>query len=76
MAKPLTRQQEWRRKHPRRYQAHLFIQRLKRKGELTPQPCEVCNARAEAHHPDYDRPEVVRWLCRRHHVQLHRREGS
>ena len=77
MADIPTRQQLWRRNNPRRYQAHLAVGRLKRKGLLTPQPCEVCGAeRAEAHHPDYDRPSLVSWLCRRHHVQLHRREGG
>lgn len=76
MSKPLTRQQAWRRKHPRRYLAHLYVQAAKRIGELTPQPCETCGAKAEAHHPDYDRPGYVRWLCRRHHRQLHLREAA
>lgn len=40
-------------------------------------PCEVCGAtRAEAHHEDYDRPLDVRWLCHRHHMELHRRVSA
>lgn len=76
MTKPLTRQQQWRRNNPRRYAAHLYVETLKRLGVLSPQPCEACGATAEAHHPDYDRPGDVRWLCRKHHVQLHARGGT
>lgn len=74
MAKPLTRQQRWRRDNPRRYLAHLYIGTAKRLGLVTPQPCEVCGAeKADAHHDDYSRPGEVRWLCRRHHKQIHAR---
>lgn len=42
-------------------------------GRLTPQPCEVCGIEpAEKHHDDYDKPLTVRWLCRPHHLELHR----
>jgi hypothetical protein len=73
MTKPLTRQQQWRRANPRRYLAHLYVEAAKRCGILTPQPCEICGGKAEAHHPDYNRPGDVRWLCRKHHAQLHAR---
>jgi hypothetical protein len=37
-------------------------------------PCEVCGSPfAEAHHPDYDRPMLVNWYCRKHHQAEHRR---
>jgi hypothetical protein len=36
--------------------------------------CEDCgDPDTEAHHPDYDRPMVVRWLCRKCHKAEHRR---
>lgn len=76
MAKPLNRQQRWRRENPRRYAAHLHVENLKRLGILTPEPCEVCGEKAEAHHDDYDRPGDVRWLCRRHHRQVHARRAE
>jgi hypothetical protein len=70
-----TRQQRWRRANPRRYAAHLYVEAGKRLGFITPQPCETCGAeKAEAHHEDYSRPGEVRWLCRKHHRQLHARE--
>jgi hypothetical protein len=43
-------------------------------GELKRTPCEVCgtNKRIEAHHTDYTKHLEVRWLCIKHHRELHR----
>ncbi|OFX03899.1 MAG: hypothetical protein A3E78_07400 [Alphaproteobacteria bacterium RIFCSPHIGHO2_12_FULL_63_12] len=47
----------------------------KRIGLLKPEPCASCSApKAEMHHPDYDLPLDVVWLCRSCHLELHRRE--
>jgi hypothetical protein len=44
------------------------------RGELTPQPCEVCDdVKTDAHHTDYSKPLDVRWLCRQHHTEEHAR---
>lgn len=48
-----------------------ITKRLIRLGKLAVKPC-ACGAAAEAHHPDYDRPALVVWVCRRHHTELHR----
>jgi ribosomal protein S27AE len=70
----LTRQADWRRRHPSKYAAHLAVQRALKHGELIKTPCEVCGeAKVDAHHDDYKSPLAVRWLCRRHHVRLHKR---
>ena len=43
------------------------------RGDLLRQPCEVCGeTRVDAHHEDYSKPLEVRWLCRCHHMELHR----
>jgi hypothetical protein len=40
---------------------------------LPRQPCEKCGAqKAHAHHDDYSKPLVVRWLCPADHVEWHR----
>jgi hypothetical protein len=44
-----------------------------RSGKLVRGLCEVCGAaKPEAHHDDYSKPLDVRWLCSKHHKQLHR----
>lgn len=46
---------------------------LVKRGKLKKQPCEVCGSeKVEAHHDDYDKPAEVRWLCKVHHVDLHK----
>jgi hypothetical protein len=50
------------------------------RGQLVPQPCEVCGATGQmndgrravqAHHDDYNYPLRVRWLCQKDHHQWH-----
>jgi ribosomal protein S27AE len=44
-------------------------------GKIEKQPCEVCGSTVvEAHHEDYDKPLEVRWLCRAHHVEVHKQK--
>jgi hypothetical protein len=46
---------------------------LIRRGVLVRQPCIWCkHTPGEAHHPDYDRPRLVVWMCRPHHLEFHR----
>ncbi|MEY9162207.1 hypothetical protein ABIE78_000326 [Sinorhizobium fredii] len=72
MLKTDTRQANWRRANPGKYDAHLAVQRAVNAGELEKQTCEVCGIEAvDAHHDQYDEPLKVRWLCRRHHTRLH-----
>lgn len=42
--------------------------------ELPRSPCEVCGKTigVHAHHDDYSKPLLVRWLCARHHMQIHK----
>lgn len=67
-----TRQANWRRANPAKYDAHLAVQRALNAGEIAKLPCEVCgDETVDAHHDQYDEPLNVRWLCRRHHTRLH-----
>lgn len=56
---------------PQRATARYAVSNAIRDGRLARQPCWVCGDRAEAHHPDYDRPLDVVWLCQPHHQQAH-----
>src|SRR5512146_228853 len=71
---------EWRKTHPlseterRKDIARSYLRVYIRRGKIQRQPCEVCGAPAEAHHHDYSKPLEVRWLCRPHHLELHKAE--
>lgn len=42
-------------------------------GRILRQPCEICgDVQVEAHHDDYSKRLEIRWLCKRHHTDLHR----
>lgn len=39
-------------------------------------PCEVCGVKnAEIHHLDYSKPLKIKWLCRKHHCEWHKKNG-
>jgi hypothetical protein len=71
---------EIRRKISERYANKNRIKRLAkdkvhnalRAGRLTRLKCEVCGElKTEGHHPDYNQPLKVRWLCKKHHMEAH-----
>lgn len=48
-----------------------------KRGALKKLPCSVCgDANSQIHHPDYDKPLEVVWLCRKHHLELHEAEKT
>jgi len=64
-----------------RYAVRVAIE----KGKLIPQPCEECGydglnkngARGvHAHHPDYNHPLQIIWLCSRCHKAWHRKYSA
>ena len=61
----------WRKDHPKGRKAQGQVAHALRSGRLVRQPCWVCGEKAVAHHPDYDRPLDVVWLCQAHHKQAH-----
>lgn len=58
-------------RNPKQFRARHAVKKAVLKGLIRPLPCFVCGEPAEAHHPDYDRPLDVVWLCRAHHRQAH-----
>lgn len=61
----------YRKTNPKRARANAMVTRAVRAGLLKKQPCWVCGEKALAHHPDYDSPLDVVWLCQPHHKQAH-----
>jgi len=63
---------EWKAQFPNRRKAQLLLGYAVKRNEVTKQPCFVCGVeKVEAHHPDYDRPLDVIWMCPAHHKQTH-----
>ncbi len=59
----------YKKNHPEKHKAHKKAQyHIKR------EVCLVvgCNLIGERHHPDYDKPLAVKFLCKRHHNMFHR----
>ena len=62
--------------YPEKYRAHYLTTNAVRDGRLEKTPCEVCGEnKVEGHHDDYDKPLDVRWLCRKHHLEVHGKEA-
>lgn len=48
---------------------------LVKNGIITNEKCIICgNSKSEKHHPDYNNPKNIVWLCRKHHIELHTKE--
>jgi hypothetical protein len=68
---------EWRKTHPlkglakKKDTCRSYAGSYVRRGHITVKPCEICGETAEMHHPDYNDPTRVEWLCREHHLELH-----
>ncbi len=64
---------EWAARNMDKRKAEWALGNAVRDGKITRQPCETCGDKAQAHHDDYTKPLDVRWLCPKHHAELHRR---
>ena len=65
-------QRRKRAKSPQTVRARWALERAVRFGRVKRGPCEVCGGGpAHGHHEDYGKPLDVRWLCRRHHDDVH-----
>lgn len=52
--------------------ANNALYRALLKGDIARESCSICGDEdTQAHHPDYDKPLEVTWLCVRHHTDLH-----
>lgn len=62
-------------KYPEKYKARYTTKHAIKSGLIEKRPCEICNdVKSECHHPDYSKPLEVRWLCKKHHMELHRKK--
>ena len=45
-----------------------------KQGRLNKKPCLCGDKKVEAHHPDYNKPLNVLWVCKKCHVNIHRKK--
>lgn len=73
-AKMRKTQQRYYQQNPIKTKARIAFKRAVRLGAIVRQPCEVCGKlKTDGHHDDYTKPFDVRWLCRLHHMEHHRK---
>lgn len=64
-------------KDPKRVRASSRLRAAVKCGEVAKWPCcalpdcTLHDKKVQAHHPDYDQPLSVVWLCSTHHFQAH-----
>lgn len=67
----------WLENNREKQRTHSKVAKALSKKILIKKPCKVCKEkRVDAHHPNYDKPLEVIWLCRQHHKDLHRALGG
>lgn len=60
--------------YPGKKRARQAVHNAVRDGRLFRRPCIVCkNKKSEAHHLDYRKPLLIKWLCLEHHRKEHKK---
>lgn len=73
IALAIAQTKKWRAEDARRMKCHNAVARALKSGKIEPLPCFVCgNENSNAHHPSYDLPLDVVWLCAVHHKECHK----
>ena len=59
-------------RYPDHVSARATLENAVRTGKIEKNVCEVCGDKnTVAHHDDYSQPLKVRWLCHKHHREIH-----
>lgn len=53
--------------------ARSYLRVYIRRGKVARGLCEVCgDPKTVGHHNDYTKPLQVKWLCKKHHLEIHK----
>jgi hypothetical protein len=64
--------EKYRMKYPNKKNATTALNKALLAGKVEKHACFICgDSKTEGHHPDYDAPLDVIWLCDLHHKQAH-----
>jgi len=71
--KVLAQVSKYSQNNPEKVSARYAVHNAIRRGDLIKQPCEVCGSakRTHGHHDNYSNQLLVRWLCPKHHKDVH-----
>lgn len=70
----LVVRKNWRDRNKLQTKAQWAISRAVSRKKIKRMPCEICGEiNTQAHHDDYTKPLEVRWLCRLHHMEFHKK---
>lgn len=63
---------KWKIEHPKEVKAQYKLRYYVKRGVVKKEPCITCgDEKSVGHHPDYNKPLEVIWVCRLHHRQIH-----
>ena len=60
---------EYNQKYPERYRAMYIFQNAVKSGKIKREKCH-CGKKGQGHHPNYENPLKIVWLCASHHKLL------
>ena len=65
--------EKWSKNNRARRNVRQRVYTAVKNGLIKKKPCAVCDQKkVEAHHFNYDKPLEVIWLCKSHHMEVHR----
>jgi len=69
---------EWEIRNKSKKAANVLLGLAVARGDVIKHPCFVCGStyRIHGHHPNYDFPLDVIWLCPKHHKETHKISGE
>ena len=60
-----------------RYLARWYTKRMVRNGTIKRETCAICDKeQTQAHHPNYNEPLLIVWLCADCHRQIHKSKAE
>lgn len=72
ISKNVANTRSYRARNEKRARCMAAVAYALRTGKLKKLPCFICgDLHVEGHHPDYDAPLDVVWLCPAHHKEIH-----
>lgn len=64
----------YQRDNPEKCRAYNKVSYNLKRGYIIKEPCAICGElNVQAHHEDYSKPLDVVWLCKAHHMEIHRK---